>query len=493
LATLPIVISQCRRLFLVKNVVVAIGSAVICFSAVVSAFPQSAPPQAVSTARKPGRLVRIELIGDSTQTDNAGYGRGFCANLTEQIECLNSAKGGSSTKTFRRDGIWEKALESKPDYVLIQFGHNDMVSGEPNDRQVPLAEYEQNLRTFVMQARAIHATPVLITPLTRRYFGADGKIHSDLTAYADGMKQVAEDLHAPLIDLQAQSIAYLNSIGEKAGSQLGITKKNKDGSVGWDKTHLNWQGSYIFGRLVAEGLGKAEPKLSQYVRATPATLPFEGQLAMQVLRKEPFKVLVVGDSGAASAGGWAPGFCATVTKNVTCLGAGLAGESIANYTESGHWSHALAEKAQYYVIEFGDDETTARTEQFRHTLAQMVADVRRIGAIPILVSPLAISDDGQLRTFADSVRDIAAEQRVTYMDLYGTSHRYLGSLPNVERAKMLTGDAKAPLTAFGAAVTGRLIADNLIRSEVELGPDVNGLPEGAGPATPMQAAPTDGH
>ena len=43
---------------------------------------------------------RIDLIGDSTQTDNAGYGRGFCANLTAQVDCVNMAKGGASTKTF---------------------------------------------------------------------------------------------------------------------------------------------------------------------------------------------------------------------------------------------------------------------------------------------------------------------------------------------------------------------------------------------------------
>jgi len=37
-----------------------------------------------AAVRKPGTTVRIDLIGDSTQTDHAGYGRGFCANLTVQ-------------------------------------------------------------------------------------------------------------------------------------------------------------------------------------------------------------------------------------------------------------------------------------------------------------------------------------------------------------------------------------------------------------------------
>jgi lysophospholipase L1-like esterase len=58
-------------------------------------------------------------VGDSTQTRNVGYGFGFCANLMENVTCLNDAKGGASTKTYRQEGYWEKALAAKPDYTLI--------------------------------------------------------------------------------------------------------------------------------------------------------------------------------------------------------------------------------------------------------------------------------------------------------------------------------------------------------------------------------------
>jgi hypothetical protein len=54
---------------------------------------------ATAAVRKPGTVVRIDLIGDSTQTENAGYGRGFCANLTDDVDCVNMAKGGASTRT----------------------------------------------------------------------------------------------------------------------------------------------------------------------------------------------------------------------------------------------------------------------------------------------------------------------------------------------------------------------------------------------------------
>src|SRR5580704_6035167 len=86
---------------------------------------------ATAATRRPGTTVRIDLIGDSTQTDHAGYGRGFCANLTARVDCVNMAKGGASTRSFRAQGLWERSLQTKPDYMLIQFGHNDVVFNRP--------------------------------------------------------------------------------------------------------------------------------------------------------------------------------------------------------------------------------------------------------------------------------------------------------------------------------------------------------------------------
>jgi lysophospholipase L1-like esterase len=366
---------------------------------------------------------RIALIGDSTQTDNAGYGRGFCANLSADAECLNFARGGASTKTYRQLGLWDKAFAAHPDYMLIQFGHNDEVSADHNDREVPIPGYQENLRAFIREARAAHSTPVLITPLTRRYFGPDGKIHSDLTAYCDAMKEVAGELKVPLIDLQSRSIAYLDSIGETAGTKLGITKKDKDGKTIPDKTHLNWQGSYVFGRMVAEDLGKVEPELAKYVLQAPATLLAEGVLAMRVIAGEPFSIAVEGNSAVAA------GFCKTVTPNVTCSAGGV--------------------NAQYYILVNSGDR-------------KRVSDIRAAGAIPILVSVASP------KASADSLRQLAEETHVTYVDLHAVSDK-------------------------DPALIGRLLAENLIRVQVELGPNVVGLPDSARPAMPKQNAATDGH
>ena len=94
--------------------------AISCAGAQAQGDPAKAFDAATAAARKPGTTVRIDLIGDSTQTDNAGYGRGFCANFTPQVDCLNMARGGASTGTYRAMGLWDRALATKPDYMVIQ-------------------------------------------------------------------------------------------------------------------------------------------------------------------------------------------------------------------------------------------------------------------------------------------------------------------------------------------------------------------------------------
>ncbi|MGB0081560.1 MAG: GDSL-type esterase/lipase family protein, partial [Terracidiphilus sp.] len=206
-----------------------------------AARAQSPQANTMATTAK----VRIALIGDSTQTKSAGYGLGFCANLTDDVVCINDAKGGASTKTYYNEGYWTKALADKPDYMLIQFGHNDEESAQHMPRETNLVtEYPANLKRYVEEARAHGIVPVLVTPLTRRYYGEDGKIHSDLLAHSEAMKKVAAEEHTPLIDLQADSIAYLDTLAEAQANALGITKKDAQGNTIPDKTHLNAEGSY---------------------------------------------------------------------------------------------------------------------------------------------------------------------------------------------------------------------------------------------------------
>jgi lysophospholipase L1-like esterase len=503
--------------------------------------PQRAFDPSTAAARKPGTTIRIDLIGDSTQTDNAGYGRGFCANFTAQVDCVNMARGGASTHTFRDDGYWTRAMATRPDYMVIQFGHNDMVDAKnPMPRQTPLPDYIANLKRFVAEARAAGITPVLCTPLTRRYFQADGKIHSDLTEYSDAMKRVASEMKVPLIDLQAESIAYLDKIGEAEGAKLGITKKDADGSTIPDKTHLNWAGSYVFGRMVAVGLGAAVPKLKQDVLPQAARLPPAGEKAMRIFQGGPVKIVLVGDSTVATGGGWGPGFCAVMTPNVTCIDDALNGRTTRSFIDQGAWQKALDRHGDYYFIQFGHNDQKPAANlpvpAFETYLQRYIDDVRAIDAVPVLVTSLSRRTfrDGKvvqdLTEYANATKEVGAKNNITVIDLNAISTRMLDGMTqeqadrfdknaDPDTGKLVTTPAAAAapdnvtttasgidrpvvpaagaqaaldrthLNPYGQKVFGRIVADQMVRTLVELGPDLIGVPAGAG-TMPSRAAST---
>lgn len=228
-----------------------------------------------TTAHNPARPApRIALIGDSTQTEKQGYGTGFCANLVEAVNCMNHAKGGASTKTYRAEGLWSAALAAKPDWMLIQFGHNDVQSAAHLERQTDLAtEYPANLRRFIEEARAAGIRPLLVTPIARRYFQADGKIVDDLPGHVEAMKKVAAEMNVPLIDLHTISQSYFEQLGESEAHKLGATKKDQDGNTVPDKTHFNLRGSYVLGRMVAEAMVRQVPELAGYLKPVAAVQP----------------------------------------------------------------------------------------------------------------------------------------------------------------------------------------------------------------------------
>ncbi|MGP3965077.1 GDSL-type esterase/lipase family protein [Nonomuraea sp. 3N208] len=110
--------------------------------------------------------MQILLVGDSTVTDFDGWGPGFRARLVPGTECLNHAMGGRSSKSYRDEGFWDKALATRADHVLIQFGHNDQPGKGPERETDPETEYAANLARYVTEARAAGMRPALVTSLT---------------------------------------------------------------------------------------------------------------------------------------------------------------------------------------------------------------------------------------------------------------------------------------------------------------------------------------
>jgi len=211
--------------------------------------------------------LRIVLVGDSTVTDHAGWGLGFKQSVTGPAECINTARGGRSSRSFIDEGHWTNALALKGDYYLIQFGHNDQPGKGPKRETDPETTYTQFMARYVDEARAIGATPILVTSLVRRKFEApdDVRIRSTLTPYVDAVKRLAAERDVPVIDLHASSKALCEQLGREGC--YAFSPVNEDGS--YDTTHLNAKGRALFAQLVVAPLRDQVPELQPVLLEPP--------------------------------------------------------------------------------------------------------------------------------------------------------------------------------------------------------------------------------
>lgn len=209
------------------------------------------------------RPLRLVIIGDSTVCEypqarpERGWGQ-FIQERFENVTVINLAASGRSTKTFIQEGRWKKALEAKPDYVLIQFGHNDSHGPDRPEATDAKTAYKEYLGRYIDDSRAIGSTPVLVTPMVRRTFNAAGKLTDSLAPYAEAMKDVAREKKVSVIDLHASSQALVQKLGPEASAELA----NKQG----DFTHFNEKGARAMADLVLKDLPTAEPKLKEYLK-----------------------------------------------------------------------------------------------------------------------------------------------------------------------------------------------------------------------------------
>ena len=217
-----------------------------------------------ATADEPGRPLRLVIIGDSTVCNyptnglQRGWGQFIQGYLKEDVTVINLAKSGRSTKTFIREGLWQKALAEKPDVILIQFGHNDSHAPTKPEATDARTDYRDYLRRYIADTRAAGATPILVTPMVRRDFDSDGKLKDNLLPYAEAMKQVGREQHVAVIDLHATSRELVESLGPEACAELA----SKPG----DSTHFNAKGAAAMARLVMQELPAADPTLAAHLR-----------------------------------------------------------------------------------------------------------------------------------------------------------------------------------------------------------------------------------
>ncbi|HXW07134.1 MAG TPA: rhamnogalacturonan acetylesterase [Vicinamibacterales bacterium] len=206
--------------------------------------------------------VRIVLVGDSTVTDDSGWGAGFRKCVGDSVEVVNLAANGRSSKSFLDEGRWTDALARRGDYYLIQFGHNDEPGKGPDRETDPRTTFRDNMSRYVDETRAMGAIPVLVTSLVRRVYDRDGTIRTTQTPYVEAVRALAKEKAVPLVDLHAISLHDAEHAGDDVWADL--SPKDEAGAV--DRTHLNAKGSEVVGRMLADGLRAAVPALAPHLR-----------------------------------------------------------------------------------------------------------------------------------------------------------------------------------------------------------------------------------
>lgn len=220
----------------------------------------------------PARPLSIALVGDSTMSDypaasdTRGWGQLLPRLLTPEIKVLNVARGGASTKTFPADR-WTRVLGERPDFVFIQFGHNDSHAKEKPESTDAATDFRDNLHRYLREAREAGITPVLVTPVRRRMFRANGGLTEELRPYADAVRAVATETNTPVLDLHALSGEVYQRLGEEGSTAFTLNRRdNADRPGRGDRTHFTEEGALRIAELVTGELPRIDPRLAAAVR-----------------------------------------------------------------------------------------------------------------------------------------------------------------------------------------------------------------------------------
>lgn len=219
---------------------------------------------------------KIYLVGDSTMANKranrypeTGWGQVLAIYFNNEVEILNFAINGASTKSFIKNKNWERVLANleEGDFVVIEFGHNDE---KINNQNVftSLNEYENNLIKLVSDVKGKKAIPILLSPVMRRSF-KEGKFYNSHEGYSEIVKKVANEQSVLFIDMLQKSKNLLDSLGVENSKKLFLYLD--DGNVNYpngkkDNTHFNQYGATEMAKLFVQGIKELKSPLSNYLR-----------------------------------------------------------------------------------------------------------------------------------------------------------------------------------------------------------------------------------
>lgn len=220
------------------------------------------------------------LVGDSTMADKKdpdknpehGWGQILPTLMTNTISIQNHAANGRSSKSFRTEGLWDKVYTQlkKGDYVIIQFGHNDQKSEDPERFTNPTTQYRANLERYVKETREKGATPILMTSIVRRNFNENGVLIDTHNLYPIIVRMVAKDLDVPFVDMQQETEEIVLSYGPEKSKELYLhlppNEKSYYPKGRNDDTHLSKLGATLTAEKATKQLSKLNIGLEKFIK-----------------------------------------------------------------------------------------------------------------------------------------------------------------------------------------------------------------------------------
>jgi len=218
------------------------------------------------------KKITIWLCGDSTMSikekkayPETGWGMPFVYFWDSTVTIENLAKNGRSTSSFRNEGLWQIVLDKagEGDYVFIQFGHNDEVPTKKT--YTTESEFKNNLKRYVSETRGKKAIPILLTPMARRKFDANGKIEGTHDVYSQIVRDVAKEEKVILFDMDKITQQLYQLFGIENSKLLFMQLKPNehpnypDGRD--DNTHFNELGARLIAQLVLTEIRSQIPDL----------------------------------------------------------------------------------------------------------------------------------------------------------------------------------------------------------------------------------------
>lgn len=222
--------------------------------------------------------MKLICIGDSIMQKNdwrtfpqTGWVQELSRFFYQTVNFKNFAKNGRSTKSFITEGRFDEVLSfcEKGDFALIQFGHNDEKETDPAryTSPAPDGEFRKNLEFFIKSFESKGVLPVLLSPMARRKF-KDEKPENTHGLYPEAVKETAEKMNVPFIDMTSLTMKLLEKKGEQASRDFymnfdaGQYENFPEGKS--DNSHLRPAGAFEFSKIAAFQISKIAGTFKSY-------------------------------------------------------------------------------------------------------------------------------------------------------------------------------------------------------------------------------------